>query len=108
MIEVKNAHYSYKTQPETTKAVSGISLSIAKGRYIAILGRNGSGKSTLARMLNALIIPDSGDIIVLGMNTKEKENQLPIRKKVGMIFQDPDNQIVGTRVLEDVAFGPKT
>lgn len=107
MIEVKNAHYSYKTQPETTKAVSGISLSIAKGRYIAILGRNGSGKSTLARMLNALIIPDSGDIIVLGMNTKEKENQLPIRKKVGMIFQDPDNQIVGTRVLEDVAFGPE-
>ena len=107
MIEVKDIHYAYKTQPETTKAVSGISLSISKGRYIAILGRNGSGKSTLARMLNALILPDMGDIIVLGMNTKEKVNELPIRKKVGMIFQDPDNQIVGTRVLEDVAFGPE-
>lgn len=107
MIEVKDIYYAYKTQPETTQAVSGISLSVSKGMYIAILGRNGSGKSTLARMLNALILPDSGDIFVLGMNSKEKKNELSIRKKIGMIFQDPDNQIVGTRVLEDVAFGPE-
>ncbi|MDD3971230.1 MAG: ATP-binding cassette domain-containing protein, partial [Clostridia bacterium] len=90
MIEVKDIYYAYKTQPETTQAVSGISLSVSKGMYIAILGRNGSGKSTLARMLNALILPDSGDIFVLGMNSKEKKNELSIRKKIGMIFQDPD------------------
>lgn len=107
MIKVNDVYYAYKTQPEITQAVSGISLSVKHGRYIAILGRNGSGKSTFARMLNALILPDSGDIIVLEMNTKEKKNELPIRKSVGMIFQDPDNQIVGTRVLEDVAFGPE-
>lgn len=107
MIQVNEVHYAYKTQPEITQAISGISLSVDNGRYIAILGRNGSGKSTLARMLNALILPDLGDIIVLGMNTKEKKNELAIRKNVGMIFQDPDNQIVGTRVLEDVAFGPE-
>ncbi len=107
MIEVKDVYYAYKTQPEITQAISGISLSINKGSYIAILGRNGSGKSTLARMLNALIQPDQGDIYVLGYNSKDQDRVLEIRKNVGMIFQDPDNQIVGTRVLEDVAFGPE-
>jgi energy-coupling factor transport system ATP-binding protein len=107
LIDIKDVYYAYKTQPEVTQAISGISLSVSKGEYVAILGRNGSGKSTLARMLNALIIPDSGTILVLEMDTKDKANELKIRKNVGMIFQDPDNQIVGTRVQEDVAFGPE-
>ncbi|MCL2058388.1 MAG: energy-coupling factor transporter ATPase [Oscillospiraceae bacterium] len=87
------------------KAVEDVSLCIERGEFIVFLGRNGSGKSTLAKLLNALLIPDSGVVTVKGMNTSDPENVWEIRRSSGMVFQNPDNQIVGTTVEEDVAFG---
>jgi len=107
MIEIKKAEYIYDNHDFPVKAVDDVSLEINTGEFIAVLGRNGSGKSTLARLMNALIIPDSGKVIVLGKDSSEAENVWEIRKNVGMIFQNPDNQIVGTTVIEDVAFGPE-
>jgi len=107
MIEIKKAEYIYDNHDFPVKAVDDVSLEINNGEFIAVLGRNGSGKSTLARLMNALIIPDSGKVIVLGKDSSEAENVWEIRKNVGMIFQNPDNQIVGTTVIEDVAFGPE-
>ncbi|MBQ8828308.1 MAG: energy-coupling factor transporter ATPase [Clostridia bacterium] len=86
-------------------AVEDISFSIKKGEFIAIVGRNGSGKSTVARLTNALIIPDSGAVYVNGIKSDDEENLWNIRSNVGMVFQNPDNQIVGMSVEEDVAFG---
>lgn len=107
LIRAEKAEYTYANNDNPVKAVDGISLSINEGEFVAVLGRNGSGKSTLARMMNALILPDEGDIVVLGMNSNDEENVWKIRGNVGMIFQNPDNQIVGTTVIEDVAFGPE-
>lgn len=107
LIKTKNAEYTYQNNDSPVKAVDKISMEINDGEFVAILGRNGSGKSTFARMLNALILPDDGNIIVLGMDSSVEENVWNIRKNVGMIFQNPDNQIVGTTVIEDVAFGPE-
>lgn len=107
LIKAKNAEYTYQNNDSPVKAVDKISMEINDGEFVAILGRNGSGKSTFARMLNALILPDDGNIIVLGMDSSVEENVWNIRKNVGMIFQNPDNQIVGTTVIEDVAFGPE-
>lgn len=107
LIKAINVEFSYPNNDKPMKAVDGISMAIDDGEFIAVLGRNGSGKSTLARMLNALILPDSGNIIVLGMDSLFEENIWDIRKNVGMIFQNPDNQIIGTTVIEDVAFGPE-
>jgi len=87
------------------KAVEDVSLSIRRGEFIVFLGRNGSGKSTLARLLNALLLPDSGVVTVKGMKSSDPENIWEIRRTTGMVFQNPDNQIVGTTVEEDVAFG---
>lgn len=87
------------------RALDGISLSIKEGEFICILGRNGSGKSTFAKCLNALILPTEGEIIVDGMNTKDESKTIDIRKKIGMAFQNPDNQIVASIVEEDIAFG---
>lgn len=103
MIEIKNLVYSYEEAVKS--AVDDVSLSIEKGEFIAVLGHNGSGKSTLAKCLNGLFRPTSGDIIVDGMNTKEDEDIWKIRARAGMVFQNPDNQIVATVVEEDVAFG---
>jgi len=89
------------------KALDDVSLSIEPGQFICILGRNGSGKSTFARHLNALIIPDAGTLWVDGMDTRSEELIWDIRKSVGMVFQNPDNQIVASIVEEDVAFGPE-
>ena len=86
-------------------AIEDVSLSINKGEFVVFLGRNGSGKSTLAKLLNALLIPDKGVVIVKGMQTTDPESVWEIRRSSGMVFQNPDNQIVGTTVEEDVAFG---
>lgn len=103
MIEIKNLVYSYEEAVKS--AVDDVSLSIEKGEFIAVLGHNGSGKSTLAKCLNGLFRPTSGDVIVDEMNTKEDEDIWKIRARAGMVFQNPDNQIVATVVEEDVAFG---
>ena len=103
MIEIKNLVYSYEEAVKS--AVDDVSLSIEKGEFIAVLGHNGSGKSTLAKCLNGLYRPTSGDVIVDGMSTKEDEEIWKIRARAGMVFQNPDNQIVATVVEEDVAFG---
>ena len=103
MIEIKNLVYAYEDAVKS--AVDDVSLSIEKGEFIAVLGHNGSGKSTLAKCLNGLYRPTSGDVIVDEMNTKEDEDIWKIRARAGMVFQNPDNQIVATVVEEDVAFG---
>ena len=103
MIEIKNLVYAYEDAVKS--AVDDVSLSIEKGEFIAVLGHNGSGKSTLAKCLNGLYRPTSGDVIVDGMSTKEDEDIWKIRARAGMVFQNPDNQIVATVVEEDVAFG---
>lgn len=88
-------------------AVEELSLAVEKGEYIAIIGHNGSGKSTLAKLFNGLILPDSGKIIVDGVEGKDKKALFEIRKKVGVVFQNPDNQLVASIVEDDVAFGPE-
>lgn len=107
-IEVKNVSFSYINDFETPSVkntvISDLSLEIERGEFVAILGHNGSGKSTLAKMFNAINLPESGDIFISGMNTKDEANLFDIRKTVGMVFQNPDNQIVATIVEEDVAF----
>jgi energy-coupling factor transport system ATP-binding protein len=89
------------------EALKDVSLSIARGEFVAIIGHNGSGKSTLAKHLNALLLPTEGRVLVNGMDTRESENLWAIRQSAGMVFQNPDNQIVATAVEEDVAFGPE-
>ena len=90
--------------PVKTEVLKGINLEIKKGEFVAVLGHNGSGKSTLAKCFNAINIPESGEVTVDGMDTRDENNLLPIRQQVGMVFQNPDNQIVATIVEEDVAF----
>ena len=107
IIEVKNASFEYIDDGESFKAVKDLNLSITRGSFTVILGHNGSGKSTLAKMLNGLNKPSSGDIFVDVINTKDEEYDLDIRRKVGMVFQNPDNQLVASIVEEDVAFGPE-
>ena len=89
---------------DTQRAVDGVDLDIQPGEFVAVLGHNGSGKSTLAKCINAINLPESGAVYVNGMDTLDENNLLPIREKVGMVFQNPDNQIVATIVEEDVAF----
>lgn len=88
-------------------AVENFSLEIKQGEFVAVLGHNGSGKSTVAKLSNGLVTPESGDVYVLGMNTKDENYDLKIKQTVGVVFQNPDNQIVATIVEEDVAFGPE-
>jgi len=107
-IEIKDLHASYINEmeepPVKTEVLKGIDLSIKKGEFVAVLGHNGSGKSTLAKCINAIKLPESGAVYVDGMDTLDEEHLLPIRQRVGMVFQNPDNQIVATIVEEDVAF----
>lgn len=106
MIELKDLRFAYPGDEEPVKyAVNGVSLTIEKGEFVAVLGHNGSGKSTLAKLLNGLLLPQEGDVLVEGMNTKNEEDLWTIRSLAGMVFQNPDNQIVATIVEEDVAFG---
>lgn len=107
-IELNDVTFSYLTDYDehTVKntVINGISLEISRGEFVAVLGHNGSGKSTLAKMLNAINLPESGKVYVDGMDTSDENNLFDIRKRVGMVFQNPDNQIVATVVEEDVAF----
>lgn len=110
IIEVNNVSFIYKAHSEDradVTALQDINLTIRKGEFLAILGRNGSGKSTLAKLFNALIMPVTGTVIVNGFDTLNEELLWDIRSSTGMVFQNPDNQIVGTVVEEDVAFGPE-
>lgn len=108
LIEIKNLKHSYiDTDGNEIRALNGVSLDIYKGEFIAVIGANGSGKSTLARHLNALLLPTEGKCIVAGMDTADDKNLWNIRQHVGMVFQNPDNQIVAAIVEEDVAFGPE-
>lgn len=106
VIELKNVHYSYKSgNDETTVGVKGIDLEINQGEFVVLLGHNGSGKSTLAKLFNGFLIPDMGDAIIKGINTKEEKRIFEIRSKVGMVFQNPDNQMVASIIEDDIAFG---
>lgn len=113
MIKAKDVVFEYQKYDEegnvceTKRAVDGVELDVKKGEFIAILGHNGSGKSTLAKHINALLLPTDGEVWVAGMNTKEEAHVWDIRQSAGMVFQNPDNQIIGTVVEEDVGFGPE-
>ena len=102
MISAENVHFSYDGKTEILK---GITADIEKGQFVAVLGHNGSGKSTFARLINSILVPTEGKITVLGTDTADEEKLYDIRRKVGMVFQNPDNQIVAAVVEEDVAFG---
>ena len=105
IIRLQNVSFRY---PEDSRdALKGIDLAIAPGSFTAILGHNGSGKSTLAKLCNAVLIPTAGRVLVKGMDTAREENLLPVRRTVGMVFQNPDNQIVASVVEDDVAFAPE-
>ncbi len=108
IIELKNVYFAYDHGQKTeTRAVRGVSLTINEGEFVAVVGHNGSGKSTLARLINGLLVPNSGEILVDGLSTKEESNLFDIRKTVGVVFQNPDNQMVATIIEDDVAFGPE-
>ena len=109
-ISIKDLCFSYDEQEEgklITNAVDGVSLEIEKGVFVAVIGHNGCGKSTLAKHLNAMLLPDSGKVIVDGDDTSVEEKTFDIREKVGLVLQNPDNQLVASIVEEDVAFGPE-
>jgi energy-coupling factor transport system ATP-binding protein len=109
MFECKNVIFEYETGEKNLKnlAIDNVSINVNKGEFLVILGRNGSGKSTLAKHMNALLIPCSGEVYVGNLLTSDPKNTWQIRHKAGMVFQNPDNQIVATIVEEDVAFGPE-
>ncbi len=109
MIEVRDVQFVYpgNNDTESVDALSGVNFHIDKGEFVGIIGHNGSGKSTLSKLLNAIIFPTKGDVIVNGLNTKDHEHLWDIRQTAGMVFQNPDNQLVATIVEDDVAFGPE-
>lgn len=108
-IVAEQVHFSYTSQTENVPipVFDGLDLSIAEGSFVAVLGRNGCGKSTLAKHLNAIVLPEGGSVHVFGMDTAQEENYLDIHRTVGMVFQNPDNQMVANVVEEDVAFAPE-
>ena len=110
IIEIKELEFSYddvEVEEQHEPVLKGVSLQVKKGEFLAVLGHNGSGKSTLAKHLNAILIPQTGTVMVDGINTRDEERLYDIRQRVGMIFQNPDNQLVATIVEEDVAFAPE-
>lgn len=107
-IVLKGVSYSYSLgEGRSLKALKNLSFSIEKGEFVTLLGMNGSGKSTLAKLLNGLFIPSEGEILIDGLSTTGQKNTFEIRKKVGMVFQNPDNQMVATIIEDDIAFGPE-
>ena len=107
-IEAKGLYHRYELgDKESVVALAGVDASVKRGEFVAIIGPNGSGKSTLAKHFNVLLLPEAGDVLVFGMNTKDEGLTWEIRRNAGMVFQKPDNQIVATVVEEDVAFGPE-
>ncbi|MBO7738892.1 MAG: energy-coupling factor transporter ATPase [Oscillospiraceae bacterium] len=108
IIEIRNLVFKYTNDEELeTTALDGIDLNIEEGSFVAVLGHNGSGKSTLAKHLNGILLPTEGTVHVAGMDTRDEKLITDIRRKVGMVFQNPDNQIVANVVEDDVAFGPE-
>ena len=107
-IEIQNLTYAYPDEQSSEHVVfSGLDLTVRQGSFVAVLGHNGCGKSTLAKHLNAILLPEGGSVTVYGLDTRQEENLLAIRQQVGMVFQNPDNQIVSNVVEEDVAFAPE-
>ena len=107
IIEVKNITFEYEDDERKKAVLNNFSLNIERGSFTVILGHNGSGKSTLAKLLNGLYKPTDGEILVDGISTKDEEHEIEIKRRVGLVFQNPDNQLVASVVEEDVAFGPE-
>lgn len=109
MIKMENVKYEYSSMGEDSQlmAINSINIAVKKGEHLVILGHNGSGKSTLAKLMNGLLLPTEGNVYVNNMNTKDEDKVWDIRETAGMVFQNPDNQMVATIVEEDVAFGPE-
>ena len=108
-IKLENVYYAYEADEgeKPVNAVDGVSLEVEEGSFVAVVGHNGSGKSTLARLFNGLLLPDRGSVTVFGMDTKDEKQIYSIRSSVGMVFQNPDNQMVASVVEDDIAFGPE-
>lgn len=107
-LEVKQVRFSYDAQTADAREVlHGVDLEIEEGEFVALLGHNGCGKSTMAKLFNGMLLPTAGKVLVGGLDTSLEENQLPVRKQVGLVLQNPDNQLVAGIVEEDVAFGPE-
>ena len=107
VISLRDICYSYRTSEGTVAALTDVSLSIAEGEHLALLGGNGSGKSTLVRLVNGILLPDNGSVTVDGIDTRDTGRSRELRERVGVVFQRPDDQIVATSVEDDVAFGPE-
>lgn len=107
IVSVEDISFEYVTEEDKFKAIDNLSLNVKQGEFVVVIGHNGSGKSTLSKNLNAILMPTAGNIYINGLNTKEEKNLWDIRQTAGMVFQNPDNQIVATIVEEDVAFGPE-
>ncbi len=105
IISFKQVHYTYPG--DELESLCGVDLEIEQGEFVAVLGHNGSGKSTLAKHMNAILVPDEGKIVVDGIDSSEEDDVYQIRRRVGMVFQNPDNQIVANVVEDDVAFAPE-
>lgn len=105
--DVTFAYLDNETEQKEAPVLVGLNLSIRKGEMVALLGHNGCGKSTIAKHFNSILLPDVGDVVVDGINTKDEDRIFDVRQRVGMVFQNPDNQLVATIVEEDVAFGPE-
>lgn len=107
-IELTNVSYSYRVgEGQAVRALRNVTFSVERGEFVALAGMNGSGKSTLAKLLNGLFIPSAGDVVIDGINTRDEERTFDVRRKAGMVFQNPDNQMVATIIEDDVAFGPE-
>ena len=108
MVDASALKFAYVSEEGNyTFALNGVDIQVEQGEFVVVLGRNGSGKSTFAKLVNALNLPTSGKMVVAGMDTAQEANMLDIRKTAGMVFQNPDNQLVATIVEEDIAFGPE-
>ena len=106
IIKIENVKFKYDKE-DSVFAVDGVNLNIRQGEFTAIIGHNGSGKSTLAKLINSILLPIEGKIYVKGMDTTDDSKLWDIRQTAGMVFQNPDNQLVATIVEEDIAFGPE-
>lgn len=107
IIEVKDVVYDYTSIDGSVRALRNVSLDIEEGQFVVLLGHNGSGKSTFAKLLNGLLVPTSGEVKVYRYDTKDDDTVFEIRKRVGMVFQNPDNQMIASIVEDDIAFGPE-
>lgn len=107
IIKVRDLSFAFRDEDNVSQVLQNFNIDIERGSFVSILGHNGSGKSTLARLFNCLYVPDSGSVTVDGLDTSDEDNVFDIRRRVGLIFQNPDNQLVASIVEEDVAFGPE-